>query len=115
MERRPKIHFRKGSNELLSSFTSTNGAIRQFCRVCGSSLTFRGGSQETTIEFSLATLNLQQQDQQKIDSQFSFEPDAHVFCRSRVPWIPSIAGRDSLPKYMTTRDSQPLVEKDPIS
>ena len=44
------------ASKLMKSYTASNGSVRQFCSVCGSSLTFRGASQTESIEFSLATL-----------------------------------------------------------
>ena len=45
------------ASKLMKSYTASNGSVRQFCSVCGSSLTFRGASQTESIEFSLATLD----------------------------------------------------------
>lgn len=76
----------------LSTYVSDNGAERQFYRICGSSLTFRG--LDGTLEFSLSTLD----DGARISPQPV--PDAHVFCRSRVSWVDI---QDSLPNYQSGR------------
>jgi hypothetical protein len=91
----------------LATFTTPNGAQRQFCRTCGSSLTFRGKNQ-ATLEFSLATL----EDTTSI-STMRLQPDAHVFYNSKVPWIESLctAGgdTDNLLKYSRGRESERVV------
>lgn len=61
--------------ELLTDYVADNGTTRQFCRRCGSSMTFSAtGSSGEWVEFSLGTL----------DSDLDVSPDAHTLC-----WIKS--------------------------
>jgi hypothetical protein len=104
-----KLKFTKGNAKLVT-FTTPNGAQRQFCRTCGSSLTFRGKNQGT-FEFSLATL----EDTTSI-STLRLQPNAHVFYNSKVPWIETAvctAGDmgNNLPKYSRGRESERIVKE----
>ena len=96
-----------GSNNELTEFVASNGSIRQFCRTCGSSMTFKGSKDSCIsnyIEFSLATVDT-------IPKTWIIRPDAHVFCRSKVSWI-DIDG-DKLPQYPDSRNSEPKRIKHP--
>lgn len=97
-----QLQFTQGK-DLLTSFTSSNGAIRQFCKICGSSLTFRGATQ-TTIEFSLATLDE--------SSSTLLKPDVHVFYNSSVPWIVPSTSTDGLPKHSKSRGSKLVTDEE---
>ena len=79
---------------LLKSFIAKNGAVRQFCRQCGSSMTF-STSKDTTdvIEFSLGTL----------DSNIKLRPDVHVFTHYKASWV---AISDDLPQHKHKRNSE---------
>ena len=77
--------------ELLRSFTTPNGSVRQFCSVCGSSLTFRSAGADT-LEFALAAFD---------EPVSELTPDAHVFFDRRVPWVPP--SEDGLPRYPGAR------------
>lgn len=73
--------------ELLSLYTASNGSQRQFCRQCGSSLTFRAAGAEA-FEFALAAL----------DTPISERPDAHLWVDNRANWhtitddLPQLSG-----------------------
>lgn len=76
--------------ELIQAYVlEDNGATRQFCCMCGTSLTFQG--KDGPIEFALATAD------GKVDH---IAPDAHVFVDRRVPWF---VIRDDLPQYARAR------------
>jgi hypothetical protein len=79
--------------EELAEYVASNHTTRQFCRICGSSMTFTpshgaGG----LIEFSLATL----------DCDIRERPDAHVFVDFKADWSMIC---DDLPQYREGRDS----------
>ncbi len=77
--------------ELLASYKANNGAVRRFCKVCGSSMTFSAsGDTSKLIEFSLGTL----------DSKIDLHPDAHVYIKSKVAWFEVC---DDLPQYKAGR------------
>jgi len=79
--------------DLLSSYVASNGATRQFCRTCGSSMTFKASSgQEERVEFSLGTL----------DSEINLRPDAHIYFASKANWMEVC---DHLPKHAEGRNS----------
>lgn len=64
--------------QLLSNYLASNGTIRQFCKLCGSSLTFsKQQNPEQSIEFSLGALDC---DSPKL-------PDAQIYCASKANWI----------------------------
>ena len=86
--------------ELLKSYTAYNGATRQFCSVCGSSLTFSPANDEHQfIEFSLGSL----------DTDIPLRPDAHIYIGSKANWIEL---HDELPKYTEGRGSRLIKEND---
>ena len=100
-------------NNLLKSYTSPqNGSIRQFCIICGSSLTYQSLLQQQqqkdertkkhTIEFAMSTLDLEtttsnnnnnSSNDENINNETKLQltdilnPDAHVYWKSKVPWI----------------------------
>lgn len=87
-------HFRWTQGEsLLSGYQAPNGTVRQFCRICGSSLTF-APSNDTgeLVEFALGTL----------DSDIDRRPDAHIFVASKANWVEI---EDELPCFVGGRDS----------
>ncbi|MFW5442712.1 MAG: GFA family protein [Methylococcaceae bacterium] len=87
-------HFRwLQGKELLKSYLATNGTTRQFCSVCGSSMTFSSSKNSAeTVEFSLGTL----------DSEILLSPDAHVHVASKANWTIIC---DNLPQYDGDRGS----------
>jgi len=72
---------------LLACYKASNGTVRQFCKLCGSSMTFTP-SDDTgeLVEFSLGTL----------DSEIDLRPDAHIFVDSKANWSDI---SDDLPQY----------------
>ncbi|TLU65316.1 GFA family protein [Thalassotalea litorea] len=85
--------------ELLSAYTADNGTVRQFCRQCGSSLTFQSATQgnEQSLEIALPALDLT-----NVATQHIPQPNAHVYTKSKVPWYRIL---DSLPQYTQGRDT----------
>ncbi len=79
--------------EHLKSYTADNGTTRQFCGVCGSSLTFSpANDNHQFVEFSLGTL----------DTDIPENPDAHIYVGSKANWLEL---DDELPKYVEGRES----------
>jgi len=79
---------------LLVSYTASNGTVRQFCKTCGSSMTFAAANDTgELIEFSLGTL----------DSDIDLNPDAHIYVGSKANWVEIC---DDLPQYEAGRDSE---------
>jgi hypothetical protein len=72
----------------LQSYQAENGTIRQFCNICGSSLTFCSSynRKDGSIEIAISTL----------DNANDLMPDAHIYTYSKVAWL---AIADDLPKY----------------
>lgn len=87
-------NFRWLSGEtLLQQYKAGNGSTRQFCRNCGSSLTFESAvSDGSVIEFSLATL----------DTPIEERPDAHIFTAYKANWYDIT---DTLPRFYDGRNS----------
>ncbi len=82
--------------ELLQSFTAHNGTIRQFCKTCGSSMTFFSPKNpDSTIELALGTL----------DTDIDIQPDAHIFVGSKSNWT---VLSDGLPQFIEGRNSEPV-------
>lgn len=80
----------------LQKYVAHNGSVRQFCRHCGSSLTFQASdSHGSIVEFSLGTL----------DSHSGVKGDAHIFTESKADWFDI---HDDLPQYKTHRDGEKL-------
>ena len=83
----------------LKSFRADNGTTRQFCEICGSSLTFSSDNyDEDVIEFALATL----------DSELELKPDAHIYTRYKACWY-SI--EDKLPQYKEGRNEERHIQE----
>jgi len=75
----------------LKKYVASNGSVRQFCRNCGSSMTFAVSEEMSDlIEFSLGTL----------DSDLDVLPDAHIYTGSKANWVKIC---DDLPKYKEGR------------
>ncbi|GAA3968065.1 GFA family protein [Allohahella marinimesophila] len=87
---------------LLQAFKAENGTVRQFCRQCGSSLTFTSASNPAGIvEFAAATL-----DNESLGSRCDeLVPDAHIFVADKAPWVNI---DDGLPQYRAGRPSERL-------
>jgi len=86
------FHWVQG-RELLVDYIAENGTVRQFCKKCGSSLTFRSAdNSQGFVEFSLGTL----------DSTVDLYPDAHIHVSSKVSWFDV---DDDLPQFQLGRDS----------
>lgn len=77
----------------LQSYQAENGTVRQFCRHCGSSMTFSSSAYTTdVIEFALGTL----------DSELDVKPDAHIFTKYKANWSVIC---DDLPLYAESRET----------
>ncbi len=88
--KRENFHWIKGAS-LLKSFIAENGSVRQFCKNCGSSMTFAASKNSTdVIEFSLGTL----------DSNIELQPDIHVFVGNKANWVKI---NDKLPQHQKGR------------
>ena len=89
-----KENFRWTSGEEhLTKYVAENNTVRQFCNICGSSLTFAPAIENFEyVEFALGTL----------DSDIALRPDAHIFYGSKANWFVSY---DELSKYVEGRDS----------
>ena len=80
--------------ENLNSYLGSNGTTRQFCNLCGSSLTFNpANNPDGIVEFSIGTL----------DCDIPHRPDAHVFVGSKANWSTI---NDELPQYSAGRDRE---------
>ena len=80
--------------DLLATFVADNGSKRQFCKVCGSSLTFAVANDAgESVEFTLGTL----------DSKIDERPDAHIYTDFKADWV-DVA--DDLLCYAAGRDGQ---------
>jgi hypothetical protein len=79
----------------LVQYVADNGSVRQFCKTCGSSLTFVPEEGCEYIEFSLGTL----------DTEITLLPNAHIFMDFKACWDKTC---DDLPKFRQNRDSEKL-------
>lgn len=89
------LHWLKGEQQL-TVYIAENGSKRQFCKTCGSSLTFQSANSEDTLEIALATLDSSSASEEKYP-----QPDAHVHVSSKVEWF---AINDALPQYRNDRE-----------
>ncbi len=63
---------------LLKSYLAENGTVRQFCSVCGSSMTFAPANDDyELVEFTLGTLS---------DPLEPCISDAHIYVGSKADW-----------------------------
>ena len=84
----------KAGKELLTPFVAENGTTRQFCKTCGSSLTFAEPNDTgELVEFALGTL----------DSEITERPDVHIYTDFKANWFEV---EDGLPCYSEGRDSK---------
>lgn len=78
----------------LKSYRADNGTTRQFCKTCGSSLTFASDNyDENVVEFSMAAL----------DDEVTVKPDAHIYTDYKASWYTI---EDDLPQYKEGRTSE---------
>lgn len=92
--KRENFHWLKGET-LLCAYKADNATVRQFCRNCGSSLTFAAADGEQEIvEFALSTL----------DSDIEQSPDVHIFTAYKANWYEIT---DDLPRFKDDRESDP--------
>ena len=68
------------------TYASSQHGVRHFCAHCGSSLFLSFKNRPDKIEIVLGSL----------DDSRSVEPDAHVFCESKIPWFDTV---DCLPRF----------------
>jgi len=95
----PKKDFRWLSGDtFVASYTAPNGTVRQFCKSCGSSLTFEMVSHPQIVELAVSTL----------DDPIDFEPDVHIFREFGANWFEP---NDGLPGFAAGRDTE-LIDKD---
>lgn len=80
-------------HELITSYQAKNDTTRQFCRECGSSLTFSSkyNRKDKTLEIAIAALDALPN---KLDV------NAHIFTESKVKWLNL---NDDIPKYLRFR------------
>jgi hypothetical protein len=62
-----------------SAFYSSPGVVRQFCRACGSALTYETADSPASIDVTTATL----------DEPEAFPPTAEVWLENRLHWQPT--------------------------
>jgi len=80
----------------LAAYTASNGTTRQFCRHCGSSLTFSSPRADPNlVEIALGCF----------DDEVPIKPDAHIYVGSGASWA---RPEDGLPQYEAGRDSKRL-------
>ena len=78
--------------ELLASYRAENGTVRQFCKNCGSSMTFASsGCTGEVVEFALGTL----------DNPLNMQPDSHIYTQSKADWYEI---EDTLPRFAEGRE-----------
>ncbi len=86
----PKAKFSYVRGETnLEQYEADNGAIRSFCRTCGSLLTWERNPEWVTI--TVATLDT---------LPMGRKPEHHIFVRSKVPWYEI---QDGCPQYETIK------------
>jgi hypothetical protein len=70
------------------SYRSSQGVVRQFCRVCGSQISYENTTNPDTID--IATMAL--------DNPNMFPPTMEVWLEHRVSWQPSIHTLSQYPR-----------------
>lgn len=91
-----------GQNKLVA-YQAQNKTIRQFCQVCGASVSFssRYNRADHTIEIPLALID-------KYDDNSPIPlPNAHIYCDSEAKWLNNI---DQLPKYKGYRPTSDALD-----
>ena len=81
----PRSAFRYSVGEP-ATFESSNRAVREHCRECGSQLVFRSRLNTDTIDINTNTL----------DEPERFKPEYHIWFDERVSWT---SYNDGLPRY----------------
>ncbi|MDH3712359.1 MAG: GFA family protein [Gammaproteobacteria bacterium] len=76
----------------VASYASSPGVIRDFCRVCGTPLTYRADRFPGETHIYLSTL----------DEPDRFKPEFHVFCAEKIAWFDT---NDKLPRHVATTTS----------
>jgi len=74
----------------LQPYRSSAKAVRHFCGICGSQLTFRLVENPTEIDINLATL----------DHPETVAPRDHIYTSTAMPWLHI---EDGLPRYEEAR------------
>jgi hypothetical protein len=77
---RSNFEFEKGRPK---EYRSETGAIRTFCEVCGSSLTYEISSRPGEIDITTGTL----------DRPGDFAPSRDVYPEEKLPWVELIGGK----------------------
>ena len=85
----PRKNFRwLQGQDLLTSYASSPGTIRTFCKVCGSTLVSLFADKSETLGLAMGTL----------DDDPVIRPSFHVFVGSKAPWFEIT---DRLPQFDT--------------
>jgi len=91
--KKENFHWLQGES-FLADYVADNGTRRQFCKVCGSSMTFAPSVEAVDpVEFSLGTL----------DSDLDMKPDAHIYVGSKANWVEIC---DGLPEHDAGRNEE---------
>ncbi len=92
----PEAQFRiETGADMLVRYDSSPTAWRQFCRRCGSTLTFAGERWPGEVHVVVANLN----------GPLDREPAAHCYYDAKVPWVDAA---DHLPRLGGPTGTQPL-------
>lgn len=70
----------------LTEYGSSEGVMRGFCSVCGSSLSYRHAARPSEIDVAIASL----------DEPEALRPEAHVWVQDKLSWV---AIGDGLPQF----------------
>lgn len=76
-----------------SQYESRPRVIRQFCRDCGTQLTYRNADEPDTVDVTACSL----------DDVEAVSPEDHVWSDRMVPWV---VFADGLPQYKRGRDDE---------
>ena len=85
---RPNFSFLQGEDRL-TRHRADSGAVRSFCRECGSIITWEREAHAGFIDFTAATL----------DTPLHRKPEHHIFVRSKVPWYEIQDGTPQYPEH----------------
>ena len=75
-----------------SSYASSPGVLREFCKRCGTPLTYRSTKRAEEVDIGLATL----------DPPGTLAPVDHIWMEDALPWD---RPTDGLPQYRRGRDA----------
>ena len=67
----------------LKQYRTETGAIRTFCDVCGTSLTYKISNRPGEIDITTGSL----------DQPEDFQPTRDVFPDEKLPWVPLVDGK----------------------